>query len=64
MKVLRVFTAALLLLSGVIHALSCLQSVDGPHVLPMLVFAIFYFTIGILLLFNFRFAPLLGIIFP
>jgi hypothetical protein len=59
------FTASILLLgSGVVHILVASQSIDDPHALPILVFGIFYFTIGVLLLANLRFAPALGIIFP
>ncbi len=40
------------------------QSIDDPQSLPVLVFGIFYFTIGMLLATNQRLAPLLGVIFP
>jgi len=64
MKVVRYGTAFLLLLSGIVHILHALTSIDGPQALPILVFGIFYFTIGILLTINFRFALMLGVIFP
>lgn len=64
MKFVRYATAFLLLLSGILHVLHALTSIDDPQALPILVFGIFYFSIGILLTFNFRFAPMLGVIFP
>lgn len=64
MKGLRYTASVLLLGSGIAHVLLALLSFDDPQALPVLVFGIFYFTIGILLLANLRFAPALGIIFP
>ncbi len=64
MKGFRYTSIVLLLGSGIAHVLLALLSFDDPQVLPVLVFGIFYFTIGILLLANLRFAPALGIIFP
>jgi len=64
MKGLRYTASVLLLGSGIAHVLLAVLSPIDPQALPVLVFGIFYFTIGILLLANLRFAPALGIIFP
>jgi len=64
MKGLRYTASVLLLGSGIAHILLALLSFDDPQSLPVLVFGIFYFTIGILLFANLRFAPALGIVFP
>lgn len=64
MKAVRYSAAFLLLVSGVLHLLLALQLIDEPNSLPILVFGIFYFIVGLLLIFNMRFAPLFGIIFP
>lgn len=64
MKGLRYTASILLLGSGVTHILVASLSIDDPQSLPVLVFGIFYFTIGMLLATNQRLAPLLGVIFP
>lgn len=64
MKALRYTASVLLLGSGIAHTLVAFHSFDDPDAPAVLVFGIFYFTIGILLLANLRFAPALGIIFP
>lgn len=64
MKGLRYTASILLLGSGVVHIVVASQSIDDPQSLPVLVFGIFYFTIGMLLATNQRLAPLLGVIFP
>ena len=64
MKSIRYFAALLLLLTGVMHALPVIRASQQPDALPMFIFGMVYFTIGILLILNLKFAPLLGIIFP
>jgi uncharacterized membrane protein HdeD (DUF308 family) len=64
MKGIRYTASILLLVSGVIHTLVACRSLEDTAALPILVFGIFYFIIGILLAFNLRLAPLLGVIFP
>jgi len=64
MKSIRYTASTLLLASGVAHSLVACRSLEDPAALPILVFGIFYFIIGIFLAINFRLAPLLGVIFP
>jgi hypothetical protein len=64
MKALRYTASSLLVGSGIAHSLLAAWSFDHPDALPILVFGIFYFTIGLFLVFNLRLAPLLGVIFP
>ena len=63
MKKTRYLAASLLLLSGILHAIPIFTTPSDPNALPMLVFGIIYFTIGVLLLLDLRFSPYLGI-FP
>jgi uncharacterized membrane protein HdeD (DUF308 family) len=64
MKAIRYLAAGLLLLTGVLHILPIFKAPSDPNSLPMLIFGIVYFTIGVLLITNIKFATLLGLIFP
>lgn len=64
MKTLRYFAAGLLLLTGVLHVLPMFKAPSDPNSVPMLIFGIAYFTIGVLLIKKIRFDTLLGIIVP
>lgn len=64
MKRIRYTASILLLVSGIIHSLVACRSLEDPTALPVLVFGIFYFIIGLFLAFNLQLAPLLGVIFP
>ena len=64
MKALRYLAAGLLLLTGVLHILPMFKTPSDPNSIPMLVFGIVYFTVGILLIMKIRFDSLLGVIFP
>ena len=64
MKTIRYLAASLLLLTGVLHILPIIKTPSGPNVVPMMVFGIIYFAIGVLLIMKIRFASLLGLIFP
>jgi uncharacterized membrane protein HdeD (DUF308 family) len=63
MKTIRYLAPFLLLLSGILHAIPIFTTPSDPNALPMLVFGIIYFTIGVLLLLNLWFAPYLAV-FP
>lgn len=64
MKTIRYLSACLLLLTGVLHILPIIKTPSDPNSIPMLVFGIIYFTIGVLLIMKIKFDSLLGIIFP
>jgi uncharacterized membrane protein HdeD (DUF308 family) len=64
MKTIRYLAAGLLLLTGVLHILPIFKTPSDPNSVPMLVFGIFYFAIGVLLIMKIRFDSLLGIVFP
>ncbi|MEI6436287.1 MAG: hypothetical protein WCP32_15750 [Bacteroidota bacterium] len=64
MRAIRYFAALILILTAVLHALPFFKVPQDLYALPMLAFAIIYFTIGILLILNMKIASALGIIFP
>jgi len=64
MKTIHYLAACLLLLTGILHFLPVIKTPSDPNAIPMLVFGIVYFTIGVLLIMKIRFATLLGLIFP
>ena len=64
MKIIRYLAAGLLLLTGILHILPIFKVPSDPNSLPMLVFGIAYFTIGVLLILKVRFDTLMGVIFP
>jgi hypothetical protein len=64
MKAIRYLAAGLMLLTGVLHILPMFKDPSDPNSLPMLIFGIAYFTVGVLLILKVRFDTLLGIIFP
>jgi hypothetical protein len=64
MKPIRYLAAGLLLLTGVLHIIPIFKSPADPNALPMMIFGIAYFTIGVLLILKIRFDTILGIIFP
>jgi uncharacterized membrane protein HdeD (DUF308 family) len=64
MKIIRYLAAGLLLLTGILHILPMFKAPSDPNSLPMLIFGIAYFAVGVLLLLKVKFDTLLGIIFP
>jgi uncharacterized membrane protein HdeD (DUF308 family) len=64
MKAIRYLAACLLLLTGVLHVIPIIKTPSDPNAVPMLVFGIVYFAIGVLLFLKVKYADLLGIIFP
>lgn len=64
MKAIRYTAATLLLLTGILHTVPFFNEMQILHAEPMLVFGIFYFSIGALLLLKSDFSPAWGIIFP
>lgn len=64
MKTLRYLAAFLLLFTGILHIIPIFKTPTDPNSLPMLVFGIAYFTVGILLIVKVKFDTLLGVIFP
>jgi len=64
MKSIRYLAAGLLLITGVLHILPMFTTPSDPNSIPMLVFGIIYFTIGVLLIMKIKFDSLLGVIFP
>jgi uncharacterized membrane protein HdeD (DUF308 family) len=64
MKTIRYLAAGLLLLTGILHILPIIKTPSDPNSMPMLVFGIVYFAIGVLLIMKIRFDSLLGVIFP
>jgi len=64
MKTIRYLAACLLLLTGILHILPMFKAPSEPNSLPMLVFGIVYFAIGVMLIMKIRFDSLSGVIFP
>ena len=64
MKIIRYSAVCLLLLTGVLHIIPIIKTPSDPNAVPMLIFGIVYFTIGILLLLKVKYSDLLGVIFP
>ena len=64
MKLIRYFAAFLLLLTGVLHIMPIIKTPSDPNAVPMMIFGIIYFAVGLLLLFKVKFAELSGIIVP
>jgi len=64
MKKIRYLAAFLLLLTGILHVSTIIINPSDPTALPMLVFGIVYFTIGVLLFLNIKYSKYLGLIFP
>jgi hypothetical protein len=64
MRNLRYSAALLLLLAGVLHALTFLKVPKDPNALPMLIFGIVYFTTGIMLFLDMKYSDVIGIVFP
>lgn len=64
MKTILYIAACLLLLTGVLHLIPIFKTPSDPNALPMMVFGILYFAVGVLLLMKKRFATYLGIIVP
>jgi hypothetical protein len=64
MRLIRYLAAGLLLLSGILHAIPIFKAPSDPNSLPMLIFGIAYFTVGVLLIMKIRFDTLSGIIVP
>ena len=64
MKTIRYLAASLLLLAGILHVPPIIKNPSDPTALPMLVFGIVYFTIGVLLYLDIKYSKYLGLIFP
>ena len=64
MKPIRYLAAGLLLLTGILHIIPMFKTPSDPNSLPMLIFGIAYFAVGVLLIAKIRFDSLLGVIFP
>ena len=64
MKPIRYLAAGLLLLTGILHIIPMFKTPSDPNSLPMLIFGIAYFAVGVLLIAKIRFDSLLGIIIP
>ena len=64
MNYIRYGASVLLLVSGVSHVFMGIRNAGEIDSLALLVFGIFYATIGVMLVANLQIAPLLGIIFP
>jgi uncharacterized membrane protein HdeD (DUF308 family) len=64
MKLIRYLSAGLLLLTGILHIIPIFKAPSDPNSLPMLVFGIVYFAVGVLLIMKIKYDTLLGIIFP
>ena len=64
MKPIRYLAAGLLLLTGVLHILPMFKTPSDPNSIPMLIFGIAYFAVGVMLIMKIRFDSLLGIIIP
>ena len=64
MKPIRYLAAGLLLLTGILHILPMFQTPSDPNSLPMLIFGIAYFAVGVMLIMKIKFDSLLGIIIP
>ena len=64
MKVIRYLAAALLLVTGVLHVISAIKVPPEKNAIPMLIFGIIYFTVGVLLFFKVKYSSLAGLAFP
>jgi uncharacterized membrane protein HdeD (DUF308 family) len=64
MKSIRYTAGLLLILTGIVHSLPFFTALRDSHSIPMLVFGIVYFIIGILLILKIKYSDVLGIIFP
>jgi hypothetical protein len=64
MKTIRYLAASLLLITGVLHFLPMIKSTSDPNALPMLIFGIVFFAVGVLLFMNIKYSAYLGILFP
>ncbi len=64
MKTIRCVAALLLVITGVMHVLPMFKEVRDANALPMLGFGIVYFTIGVLLFMDKKYASILGVVFP
>ena len=64
MKPIRYLAAGLLLLTGILHILPMFKTPGDPNSIPMLIFGIVYFAIGVLLILKIKYDSLLGVIFP
>jgi uncharacterized membrane protein HdeD (DUF308 family) len=64
MKVIRLFAAFLMLVTGVMHILPMFKEPKDSNALPMLGFGIVYLATGVLLVLNKKISNVLGIIFP
>ena len=64
MKSIRYLAAFLMILTGVMHVLPMFKSPQDSNALPMLIFGIIYFGIGVLLILKFKYSYILGIVFP
>ncbi len=64
MKTIRYLAALLMVITGILHVLPMFKEVKDPNAIPMLVFGIVYFAIGVLLFMDKKFSQILGIVFP
>jgi hypothetical protein len=64
MKTIRFLAVCLLLFTGVLHIVPIIRDSSDPNALPMLIFGILYFTIGVLLFMEIKYSAYLGILFP
>ncbi len=64
MKTIRYLAACLLLLTGILHVPPIITNPSDSNALPMLVFGIVYFIIGVLLYLDIKYSKYLGLIFP
>ena len=64
MKPIRYLAAGLLLLTGILHILPMFKTPSDPNSIPMLIFGIAYFAVGVMLIMKIKFDSLLGIIIP
>ena len=64
MKTIRYLTAFLLLITGVLHVLPMFSAQHDPNALPMLIFGIVFFAVGVLLLLDIKYSKVLGVICP
>jgi hypothetical protein len=64
MKSIRYLAAFLMILTGVMHVLPIFKSPQDSNALPMLIFGIIYFGIGVLLILKHKYSYISGIVFP
>ena len=64
MKAIRYLAAGLLLLTGILHILPMFKAPSDPNSIPMLIFGIAYFVVGIMLIMKIKLDSLLGVIIP